>query len=80
MRANRKRPKSLNPLIYPEWWGDPMDAEITMLSDITAVAKEDNDNYQGNFRRKRKDESSLDDRLKQAKEAADKLDQMFKER
>ena len=59
--ASPKRTKSLNPNIYPSWWGDPTDAEHHNVPKSRALNKE----------------KSLEQKLAQAKAAADNLDKMF---
>eukprot|EP00347_Sterkiella_histriomuscorum_P008772 403343816 len=74
----QKRSRSLNPLIYPEWWGEE-DAEEQTQSQTTTNRKKSEEKPQFvNLKYDHEDrEDSLDRRLKEAKEAAAKLDKMF---
>lgn len=72
-----KRSKSLNPLIYPEWWGGYEESKPTL------EALECQNYYQAplsNRRRQPHEENSLDRRLMEAKEAAARLERMFAEK
>ncbi|CDW74433.1 UNKNOWN [Stylonychia lemnae] len=91
----QKRSRSLNPLIYPEWWGQQEETfqEIKHKNakrfdqQQPIEVKEQSQNQDDSIndiimrRKYRNDDNySLDRRLQEAKEAAAKLDKMFKEK
>lgn len=75
-----KRSKSLNPLIYPDWWGGY--EESIEVPNPVIEKRQDEEARSWNRKPSKKrgeQESSLDRRLQEAKEAAAHLERMFAE-